>query len=62
MNAVNYRVNLGFAGYSDADLGDFTDNVTRPADTFSHPMGEDGEGKTQPEQENRSGFYLIHGR
>jgi hypothetical protein len=27
MNAVNYRVNLGFAGYSDADLGDFTDNV-----------------------------------
>jgi hypothetical protein len=27
MNAVNYRVNLGFAGYTDADLGDFTDNV-----------------------------------
>jgi len=27
MNTLNYRVNLGFAGYSDADLGDFTDNV-----------------------------------
>jgi hypothetical protein len=27
MHATNYRVNLGFAGYADADLGDFTDNV-----------------------------------
>jgi hypothetical protein len=27
MNTLNYRVNLGFAGYSDADLGDFTDNI-----------------------------------
>jgi hypothetical protein len=27
MNAVNYRVNLAFAGYSDANLGDFTNNI-----------------------------------
>ncbi len=27
INISNYRVNLGFASYSDADLGDFTDNI-----------------------------------
>ena len=26
-NISNYRVNLGFAGYSDANLGDFADNI-----------------------------------
>jgi hypothetical protein len=25
--STNYRVNLGFAGYTDSDLGDFTDNI-----------------------------------
>ena len=27
MSINNYRVNLGFAGYADADLGDFVDNI-----------------------------------